>query len=122
MTFPTAIAFNGVKSSPELCASVVGRLQQLETHLGDILACRVDVDATSLHFAGHLRYGVHVRLALPCIEIEAGGKPDAQAAANDPFQTVAGTFDVLTRRIEEYVQRRCRGCRHHAGTAQDRPR
>ncbi len=131
MTFPTAIAFHGVDASDELRAEVLERVKGLERFVDDILACRVEIEvaAHSPRISG--QYGVHVRLAMPCIEIEAGGRsaPDMADAvpgrprggktapatfADDAYQTVASTFDALNCQIEDFVRRRCKSCPRYA--------
>lgn len=110
MSFPTAITFHGFESSDTVRADVFERVLQLENVVDDILACRVVVEATSrkLHRGRH--YGAHVRLALPCVELSAGGKPTLDPRQEDPLQTVADTFDELTSRVENYVRLHCLSC------------
>lgn len=114
MTFPTAIAFHGVDASDDLRAEVLERVKGLERYVDDILACRVEIQVASRspRTGGH--YGVHVRLAMPCIEIEAGGQAASDAQGDDPYLTVANTFDALNCQIEDFVRRRCKSCRRHA--------
>jgi ribosome-associated translation inhibitor RaiA len=114
MTFPTAIAFHGVDASDDLRAEVLERVKGLERFVDDILACRVEIQVAShsLRAGGH--YGVHIRLALPCIEIEAGGRTASDAQGNDPYLTVANTFDALNCQIQDFVHRRCKSCERHA--------
>jgi hypothetical protein len=61
-------------------------------------------------------YAVHVRIALPCIEIEAGGRPMPDRRREDPQLSVAQTFDVLTYRIKDFVRRRCSSCARYTKT------
>jgi len=113
MSFPTAIAFHGIEASDALRASVLERVQGLERFVDDILACRVKIDVASqrLHAGSH--YGVHIRLALPCIEIEAGGRARLDSDQDDHYLTIADKFEALNCQIEDFVHRRCRSCRRY---------
>jgi len=110
MTFPIAIALRRVESPDALRADVQERAEHLARFVDDILACRVLIEAAPRRRHMDCRYGVHVRIALPCIEIEAGGWPVSERRHADPHVTVAETFDVLTQRIEDFVRRRCGSC------------
>jgi ribosome-associated translation inhibitor RaiA len=116
MTFPIAITLHGVESPDVLRAVVQERVQYLDHFVDDILACRVLIEAAPrrLHMAS--RYGVRVRITLPCIEIEAGGKSMPDRHYEDPYLTVAETFDVLMYRIEDFVRRRCISCTRYTKT------
>jgi hypothetical protein len=57
---------------------------------------------------------VHIRLAMPCIEIEASGRADADADEDDACLTVANTFDALNCQVEDFVRRRCKSCSRYA--------
>jgi ribosome-associated translation inhibitor RaiA len=119
MTFPIAVAFHGIEPSDALRRDVLARAQGLERLLGDIIACRVVIEATSRRLP-HSRYGVHIRLAMPCIEIDAGGNPTSGFLQDDPHLTVAEAFDVLTCRLENFVCRRCVSCARYRETRSDR--
>lgn len=110
MNFPTAVAFHGIESPDALRAEALERVRGLESFLDDILACRVLVEADSpwLHHGCH--YGVYVRVTMPCIEIEAGGKAVPDALHMDPYRTMEETFESLTCRVEDFVRRRCSTC------------
>jgi microcompartment protein CcmL/EutN len=115
MAFPTAISFHGVAPSDLLRAEVIERARLLENVLGDVLACRVVVEADARHSRRGCHYGVHVRVAMPCHEIEAGGRPVSDAQHQDPYLTLAETFEVLLERMHEFVRRRCLECEHYRG-------
>jgi len=116
MTFPIAITLHGVKSPDALRAVVQERVQYLDQFLDDILACRVLIEAVPRRLYMDSHYGVRVRITLPCIEIEAGGKAIPDRRHEDPYFTVAETFDVLTYRIEDFVRRRCISCARYTRT------
>lgn len=118
--FPTAISFHGVAASELLRAEVIERAQQLERVLGDVLACRVvvETDTRQARFGSH--YGVHVRVLMPCQEIEAGGGPVVDVRHQDPYLAVADTFELLLARMDEFVRRRCVGCVHFQSHARPR--
>ena len=110
MSFPTAVVFHGIESSDALHTDVFERVRGLESFLDDILACRVLVEADSSWLHRTCHYGVYVRVTMPCIEIEAGGKAVPDAHHTDPYRTLEETFAALTCRIEDFVRRRCRTC------------
>ncbi|HSE13719.1 MAG TPA: HPF/RaiA family ribosome-associated protein [Rudaea sp.] len=116
MTFPTAIAFHGVDASDALRAEVLERVKGLERFVDDILACRVEIQVASHGRRSGGHYGVHIRLAMPCIEIEAGGRATADADEDDPYLTVANTFDALNCQIEDFVRRRCKSCSRYTAS------
>lgn len=108
MTFPIAIAIHGIEPSPMLRAEVIEHVEMLKRYLDDILACRVLVEGPACH------YGVRVRITLPCFEVEADSRNIAGFGNLDPFLAISETFDVLTRRIEDFVRRRCLSCARYA--------
>lgn len=116
MTFPTAVAFQGLEASDALRADVLERVQGLERFVDDILACRVKIDVASQRLHGGNHYGVQIRLALPCIEIAAGGRASLDSGQDDPYLTIAHTFGALNCQIEDFVQRRCRSCARYRET------
>ena len=116
MNFPTAVAFHGLEASDALRADVLDRVQGLERFVDDILACRVKIDVASQRLLPGSHYGVHIRLALPCIEIEAGGRASLDSDQDDPYLTIADTFDALNCQIEDFVHRRCRSCSRYLET------
>ena len=113
MSVPTAIAFHGVEAPDALRASVLERVLDLERFVDDILACRVRIDVASQRLHAGRHYGVHIWLALPCIEIEAGGRARLDSDQDDPYLTIADTFEALSCQIEDFVQRRCRTCERY---------
>ena len=113
MRFPTAISFHGLATSEPLRAEVIERVLQLEHSLDDILACRVVVEADSRWLRQGSHYGVHVRVAMPCYEVEAGGRPASDARHEDPYLTIADTFDALGARLHDFIRRRCANCERH---------
>jgi ribosome-associated translation inhibitor RaiA len=118
MTFPTAIAFHGVDASDDLRAEVLERVKGLERFVDDILACRVEIEVDSHGPRTAGNYGVHIRLAMPCIEIEVGGRHQPSMVPGvtdgDPYVTVASTFAALNCQIEDFVRRRCKSCQRYA--------
>lgn len=116
MTFPIAIDFRGVKSPATLRDEVLERAARLEAIIDDVLACRVVVEGAFRAPFRCNRYGVYVRVAMPRVEIEAGGRPNAGAHGQDPYLTVEETFDVLTARVREFVRRRCVACARYRET------
>ena len=114
MTFPTAISFRGIESSEMLCTDVLERVARLERYLDDVLACRVCVEADPPGGKRGQHYGVFIRVTMPCVELESGGKAIADPAHEDPFRTTEEAFDSLTHRVEDFVRRRCSTCTRYA--------
>lgn len=115
MGFPIAISFHRTPASEALRAEVMERTRQLERLLDDILACRVVIEADTRRLRQGRHYGVYVRIAMPCHEIEAGGKPIWDDRHADPHVTVADAFDDLRCRLDAFVRQRCLECRHYRG-------
>lgn len=117
MSFPTAITFLRTPALETLRAEIIEQTRALERRLDDILACRVVVEAESRLLQPTPHYGVHVRVAMPCHELEAGGKPVRDRHHADPHLTVAQTFDDLFERLDAFVRLRCSTCTHYRGCA-----
>jgi hypothetical protein len=110
MKFPTAIALHGFGASDALRREVFERAQYLDSLIDDVLACRVSIEPDARRLHRGCRYRVHIRVALPCTEIEASGSLTACSPEQDVHASVADTFDALAARIDDYIQRRCRAC------------
>ena len=108
MTFPTAIAFRGVRSSEILRAEVLQRVKLLDKLSKDILACRVLIEGRTQGLRSRCHYVVYLRLAMPCIEIEAGS-PTSELHEHIDL-AISDSFEQLTSRVENFVRRRCVGC------------
>lgn len=114
MAFPVTVTFHGIASSEALRASVVERAHRLERFAADIIDCDVVIASQSNRHQQGNAFDVRVKLALPGRNIEVGGRATADDRHADPYVAVGDTFDVLRRRVEEYVRQRRGEVKQHA--------
>ena len=100
MAIATLVTFRGTESSPALRAHVVEHARRLERFADDIRSCRVVVGQ-----AGD-RFDVHAHLLMRGRTIEAASLPSSTTRNDDAYVAVTEAFDVLRRRVEDYVRRR----------------
>lgn len=111
---PTSVSFHGMDTSEALREKIEARAQRLHRFADDIEACRVVVSASEGSRQGN-HYEVRACVLMHGREIEAGHASASDSNQEDPYVTVAHTFDRLRRRIEDHVRRRRGDVKFHAG-------
>ncbi len=106
MTIQTEVTFRDVDVSETLRAAIVDRAQRLERFAGDILSCRVTVEHDAAHRQQGNPFRIHARVSMRGKQIDVSGTFKTKSRGEDAYTAVADTFDVLRRRIEDYVRRR----------------
>jgi len=105
MRLPLQISFRNMEHSEAVERAVVERAERLERFSGQIMGCRVTVEARHRHQQGNL-YHVRVDLTLPGHEIVVGREPALNHACEDVYVAVRDAFDAARRRLEDYARLR----------------
>ena len=109
MQIPTAISFRGLAASEALRSEIVEHVRRTGCVLEDILACRVLVESDAHGVHPGSDYAVHVRMTMPCIELEAGGAA-RPLHRRDPHLAVMDAFAELSAHLDAFIAQRCRAC------------
>lgn len=106
MTIPTEVTFRDMEPSDALRTAIFDRAQRLERFASDILSCHVTVERDAAHRSQGNPFKIHVRLSMRGRQIDASGSSKSKSRQEDAYATVADMFDVLRRRVEDYVRLR----------------
>lgn len=110
MELPLQVNFRDMMPLPSLEADIRRRAAKLEQFAPKLMSCHVVVEATgNRHHQGH-RYVVKIDVRVPGEEVFAG----EHHGHEDIALAVRGAFDAVTRRLEDYAQRRRREVKRHA--------
>lgn len=103
MQTPLQIHFVNMDSSPAVEKAVQERAQKLES-FGDIISCRVTVEAPHKHHRKGNIYHVVVDVRVPGAEIVASRDPGQHHAHEDVYVAVRDAFKAARRQLEDYVR------------------
>jgi ribosomal subunit interface protein len=120
MKLPLQVAFRDMEASAAVKAKVRERAAQLEQFYGQIMSCRVVIEAHHKHHHQGNLYHVRVDLKVPDTEIIAGRDPKLHHAHEDVFVAVRDAFDAARRQLEDYVRRRRGDVKTHEVTPHGR--
>lgn len=118
MQRPLEVTFRGLDSSAAVEAKVYERVEKLEQLCGEIIGCRVMVEAPHRHHHRGNLYHVRIDLTLPGKEIVVTRDPKQHNAHEDIYVAIRDAFDAARRRLEEYVRRRQQRVKHHEAPPQ----
>lgn len=104
MTIPTEVTFRDMEPSEALRTAIIDRAQRLERFADDILSCHVTVERDAAHRNQGNPFNIHARISMRGRQIDVSGTSKSKSRKEDAYATVADTFDVLRRRIEDYVR------------------
>ena len=104
MTIPTTVTFRDMEPSEALRTAIVDRAQRLERFAGDILSCHVTVEHDAAHRHQGNPFKIHACVAMRRKQIDVSGSSKSKSRKEDAYAMVADTFDVLRRRVEDYVR------------------
>jgi len=113
MKLPLQITFRHMEHSRALEADIRERAEKLDEFCGQIMACRVLVDAPHRHHRQGMLYRVSVDLTVPGHEIVASRMSDEHHAHEDAFVACRDAFDAVKRRLDDYVNRRKQRVKQH---------
>ena len=106
MVIDTRVTFRGTEPSPALRTHILDRAQRLEHFAADIESCDVVVDLVEGRHRHGNRFDVHAHVVMRGRTIDATNSPAATGGNEDAYLAVSEVFDVLRRRVEDYVRRR----------------
>jgi cold shock CspA family protein len=115
MRLPLLIAFRNTETDPHLEAAVRRRAEQLDRFCDHIMGCRVLVDVPHKHHKHGNQYHVRLDITVPGEEIVVNREAAEHTVARDPDMAIREAFDTAGRLLEEYVRRRRKDVKVHAG-------
>jgi len=99
------IAFHQVPSSPALEARIRHGLEELEAHFGQMLSCRVSVEAPHRHHRNGRLFRVVIEIGMPGGRIVIGRSPGEHASHADAHVAVRDAFRAARRRLDDRIRR-----------------
>ena len=103
MQLPLQLQFRNMDPSSAIEAAVRKYVDKLRLFNGDIISCRVAIEAPHKHqYKGKL-YHVVVDVRLPGKEIVVSRAPDDQQAHEDVYVAIRDAFDAARRQIQDYA-------------------
>jgi len=106
MKLPLQISFRDLPHSEAIEAAVRKRAARLDRFYGEIMSCRVTVEAPHRHQHKGKLYSVKVDVTVPDDEIVVSRTPDRHQSHEDVYVAVRDAFDAMTRRIEDHIRMR----------------
>ena len=113
MQIPLQVTFQGMEHSPALEARLREAVDKLEKYCGEIVGCRVSVEAPHRHHESGRVFHVHVEVTVPGQTLVANREPELHHAYTDVYVAVRDAFDTMRRLLEEYVRKRRRAVKTH---------
>jgi len=105
MERPLDIAFHGMDPSPDVEAEIRQRVEKLERRYGNLIGCRVSVEALhNQHRTGNV-HDVHIVLSLPGRDLAVSREPHKakeRVARPDLRGTLRDAFSVAERQLESF--------------------
>ncbi|MBS0309511.1 MAG: ribosome-associated translation inhibitor RaiA, partial [Proteobacteria bacterium] len=87
------------------------RVAKLEKLCGDMVTCKVSVEADGKHKTNGKLYKVRIDITVPGTELVVDGH---RTLHEDAYVALRDSFDAAERQLEEYVQRRRHAVKSHA--------
>ena len=104
MQLPLQLQFRNMDPSAAIEAAVQKYVDKLKLFNGDIISCRVAIEAPHKHqYKGKL-YHVVVDVRLPGKEIVVSRAPEDQQAHEDVYVAIRDAFDAARRQIQDYAK------------------
>ena len=101
---PLQITFRNLPASEAVEAKVRERAEKLENFCGDIISCRVVVEAHHKHRHKGNIYHVRIDVKVPDAELVAGREPAQHQAHEYIYVAVRDAFDAMRRQLEDYAR------------------
>lgn len=111
MQSPIQIVFRDIPSSEAIDAEIRKRVAKLEKICGDLIGCRISVEADGKHKTQGKLYKVRVDITVPNDELVVDGH---RTMNEDAYVALRDSFDAASRQLEEYAQRRRGEIKSHA--------
>lgn len=112
MNQPLNIQFDGIARSEAVEDFIRSRMEQLERHFADLVACRVTLSKESRHGQPGGFFSARVAVTLPGRELTV-----AHAHEHDAHIALRDAFDAIRRRLEDEQAIRRGEVKHHAALA-----
>jgi ribosomal subunit interface protein len=114
MQVPLQIRFHNLDSSEAIEARVRERVARLQRFCGDIIACRVAIEAP--HKQPHRSsMGITVDISVPGKEIVVKREQRHHESRDDAYQVIGVAFDAAERQLEEHSRVARREVKNHEG-------
>lgn len=114
MKLPLQITFHNMESSEAVEASIRKWVAKLEKISGDLVSCRVAVEAPLQHKHKGGHFHTKIDLALPGLEIAVNREPAKHHGYVDVYVSIRDAFENTRRQLTEYVRRRQGEVKSHA--------
>src|SRR3989304_6767090 len=113
MQLPLQITFRNLKPSEAVEARVRKEAEKLDKVYGQIMRCRVIVEAHHKHHHKGNLYHVRIDFTVPGSELVVGREPDEHHAHEDVYVAVRDAFNEACRQLEAYASRSRREGKTH---------
>jgi ribosome-associated translation inhibitor RaiA/cold shock CspA family protein len=120
MLVPLEIHFHNMDSSAAIEAAVRKRAAKLELFAGDIVSCRVTVEAPHKHHHKGNLYSVTIDLRYPGGEVVASRQPSAHKSHEDFHVALRDAFKTVRRQLQDRMRTRRGDVKTHDGPPQGR--
>ena len=104
MSFPVDIEFRNMDRSEAVEAAIHERCVKLERFSGDVMHCRVTVEAPHRHHGKGNLYRVSIDLHAPGKEIIVDRERGKDHAHEDVYVAVRDAVNAAARQLEDYVR------------------
>lgn len=113
MKLPLQITLRNMEPSEAIEADIREKAAKLDEFFGQIMSCRVVVEARHhRHHKGNL-YHVRLDITVPDNEIVISRDRDLHHAHEDAYVAIRDAFDSARRRLEDYARRRRQDVKTH---------
>lgn len=102
MILPLQITFRNMKPSEAAEAYVRERAQKLDKFYGQIVACRVVIEAPHKHHHKGNLYRTRIDITVPEGELVFAREPSADHTHEDVYVAIRDAFDAIRRQLEDY--------------------
>ncbi len=104
MKLPLQISFRNLEPSEAIEAAIRKRAAKFDRFYGDIMSCRVTVEAPHRHRHKGKLYSVSIDVTVPEEELVVSRSPDKNQSHEDVYVAIRDAFNAMTRRIEDYIR------------------
>ena len=120
MLVPVQITFRNTDPSEAVTADINRRIERMSRQQGNIISCRVVVEAPLAHQRKGGLYRVRIDLGCPEGQVIVNREPDSRNQAHqDVYVAVRDAFRAAERQLEEYTRRRQGEVKRRAAAAEE---
>jgi cold shock CspA family protein/ribosome-associated translation inhibitor RaiA len=113
MRLPLQITFRNLQPSAAVEANIREKAEKLNEFYGDIMACRVVIEAPHKHQNKGNLYHVRIDLTIPNSELIVSRNPALHQAHQDVYVAIRDAFEAARRRLEDFARRQRRHVKTH---------